>query len=195
MSFDNIVLKQRRPHVQVCKRSAFDSSESSPQDSFDNTLGGILEDTDTTAPTKSISCESVKHDLKQVNEFSSLVFEARHKVKTKLRKEAKLQQKFLRKSTLIIPHLSQTIATTVATIEGALKLQTLRSNQLYSEFVNDQTNEDEEVRLRLLKMLLKMVKNLGIPQQCLTIACIYLNRAVRQMQAKEFYLSSIMVER
>ena len=195
MSFDNIVLKQRRPLVKVAKRSAFDSSESSPHDSFDQVLGGILEDTDTTAPTKSISCESVKHDLKQVNEFSSLVFEARHKVKTKLRKEAKLQQKFLRKSNLIIPHLSQTIATTVATIEGALKLQTLRSNQLYSEFVNDQTNEEEGVSLRLLKMLFKMVRNLGIPHQCLTIACIYLNRAVRQMQAKEFYLSSNMVER
>lgn len=167
MSFDNIVLKQRRPFVKVNKRSAFDSSESSPQDSYDEAVLGLTTaDTENTALTNDYE-ESGKHSLKpcldkRPDELN--LFNARHMVKTKLRKEAKLQQKFLRKSALVIPHLSSTIATTVATIESALKLQSLRSLQLYKEFFNDQTNEDEEVRLRLLKMLFKMVKNLGIPQ-------------------------------
>ena len=52
----------------------------------------------------------------------------RRKEKTKMRKEAKKQQKFFRKSLLIIPHLASTISSTVSTIEGSLLLQTKRSN-------------------------------------------------------------------
>jgi hypothetical protein len=96
-----------------------------------------------------------------------------------LRKEAKLQVKFLKKSEKIIPHLSSIIATTVSTIESALKLQTIRSQQLYKEFLTDQPKDDLDVKVKLEKTLLKMVKNLGIPHQCLSIACIYLNRAIK----------------
>lgn len=103
--------------------------------------------------------------------------------------------RFLRKSALIIPHFANIIATTVSTIEQALKLQTLRSQQLYKEFMTEQPDDKFDVKVKLEKTLMKMVKNLGIPQQCLTIACIYLNRAIKQMAKKEFYLSALLVER
>lgn len=86
MSFDNIVLKQRRPLVKVSKRSAFDSSESSQQDSYDDALLGLTTaDTENTAHTKSDFLESGKHSLKPclVERTDELnLFNARHKVKT-----------------------------------------------------------------------------------------------------------------
>jgi hypothetical protein len=111
-----------------------------------------------------------------------------------LRKEAKLQQRFLRKSILVIPHLSNLIGQTVSTIETALEPQTRRTQQLYWEFVHE-LSADGDVSSRLQEILTKMVTELSLPHECLTIACIYINRAVSNMQKKEFFLSSPLVER
>jgi hypothetical protein len=94
----------------------------------------------------------------------------------------------------VIPHLSNMIGQTVNTIETALEPQTRRTQQLYWEFIHEE-NSEGDVSSRLQKILTKMVSALGLPQQCLTIACVYINRAVRNMQKKEFYLSSLLVER
>jgi hypothetical protein len=73
----------------------------------------MQEDTETTNLTKSISSESEKlkepkHDaMRDIEEYH---VNSRHKVKTKMRKEAKRQQKLFRKSAQVIPHLSSMIA-------------------------------------------------------------------------------------
>jgi len=68
------------------------------------------------------------------------------------------------------------IAGTAATIEAALALQVKRSDQLYSEFIIESS---EEPLSKILDQLInKMARGLSLPHQCLTIACIYINRAV-----------------
>jgi len=41
---------------------------------------------------------------------------------------AKIKRKMIRKSELIIPHMTKDIVTTATTLEAALKLQIVRSN-------------------------------------------------------------------
>jgi len=43
--------------------------------------------------------------------------------------------------------------------------------------------------------LFEMMRRLELPPACLTIATIYFNRAVGQMMAKQFFLSSLMAEK
>lgn len=126
--------------------------------------------------------------------------------KSRQRKMAKVQQKQIRKSERIIPHMSKDIISTAATLEAALKLQIVRSNQLYKDFINSSTDDvkfqtqlemamgpqssnsahekadridEKALESSLTNTIHKMVRKLQLPQQCLTIASIYIQRAIK----------------
>jgi hypothetical protein len=61
--------------------------------------------------------------------------------KSRLKKMAKQQSKMMMKSERIIPHISKEIVSNATTLEKHLKLQTLRSNQIYKNFIS--ISEDE----------------------------------------------------
>ena len=59
---------------------------------------------------------------------------------------AKINRKMIRKSELIIPHMAKDIVSTAMTLEAALKLQIVRSNQLHKQFIWDDVSAQLEIK-------------------------------------------------
>lgn len=64
-----------------------------------------------------------------------------------------------------------------------------------SKSMKPSSNKSSSLLSKIQMNLTKMVKTLKLPHECLTIAWVYVSRAVSRMQSKSFFLSNATSEK